>query len=46
MWKGNLLDYYGLKFLNYGCVQQTWEDPNEENPYLKVNDDDDPIGVI
>ena len=30
--KGNLRDYHGPIFWNYGCLPQTWEDPNgEEN---------------
>jgi len=44
--KGNLRDYHGPIFWNYGCIPQTWEDPNEEHPDLKVNGDDDPIDVV
>jgi inorganic pyrophosphatase len=44
--KGNLRDYHGPIFWNYGCIPQTWEDPNEEHPELKVNGDDDPIDVV
>jgi hypothetical protein len=38
--KGNLRDYHGPIFWNYGCLPQTWEDPNEEHPELKVFGDD------
>ena len=44
--KGNLRDYHGPIFWNYGCIPQTWEDPNEEHPVLKVFGDDDPIDVV
>lgn len=44
--KGNLRDYHGPIFWNYGCLPQTWEDPNETHPELKVNGDDDPIDVV
>jgi len=44
--KGNLRDYHGPIFWNYGCLPQTWEDPNAEHPELKVNGDDDPIDVV
>mmetsp|Transcript_14154 Transcript_14154/g.20907 ORF Transcript_14154/g.20907 Transcript_14154/m.20907 type:complete len:307 (+) Transcript_14154:63-983(+) len=44
--KGNLRDYHGPIFWNYGCLPQTWEDPNVEHPELKVNGDDDPIDVV
>ena len=37
--KGNLRDYHGPIFWNYGCLPQTWEDPNgtyvqAENIYI------------
>lgn len=44
--KGKLRDYHGPIFWNYGCFPQTWEDPNEEHPELKVFGDDDPIDVV
>ena len=44
--KGNLRDYHGPIFWNYGCLPQTWEDPNEEHPELKCFGDDDPIDVV
>lgn len=44
--KGNLRDYHGPIFWNYGCLPQTWEDPNEEHPELKIFGDDDPIDVV
>lgn len=46
MKKGKLRDYHGPIFWNYGCLPQTWEDPNEEHPELKVFGDDDPIDVV
>ena len=44
--KGALRDYHGPIFWNYGCLPQTWEDPNAEHPELKVLGDDDPIDVV
>lgn len=44
--KGKLRDYHGPIFWNYGCLPQTWEDPNEEHPELKCFGDDDPIDVV
>lgn len=44
--KGKLRDYHGPIFWNYGCMPQTWEDPNHEHPELKVFGDDDPIDVV
>lgn len=44
--KGKLRDYHGPIFWNYGCLPQTWEDPNEKHPELKVFGDDDPIDVV
>jgi len=44
--KGKLRDYHGPIFWNYGCLPQTWEDPNEEHPVLKVFGDNDPIDVV
>jgi inorganic pyrophosphatase len=44
--KGKLRDYHGPIFWNYGCLPQTWEDPNEEHPELKVNGDNDPVDVV
>jgi len=44
--KGKLRDYHGPIFWNYGCLPQTWEDPTEEHPELKVFGDDDPIDVV
>ena len=44
--KGKLRDYHGPIFWNYGCLPQTWEDPNHEHPVLKVLGDNDPIDVV
>ncbi|KAL9186218.1 hypothetical protein ACHAXT_005456 [Thalassiosira profunda] len=46
MKKGKLRDYHGPIFWNYGCLPQTWEDPNEKHPELKCFGDDDPIDVV
>eukprot|EP00816_Leptocylindrus_hargravesii_P013848 CAMPEP_0196808596 /NCGR_PEP_ID=MMETSP1362-20130617/8577_1 /TAXON_ID=163516 /ORGANISM="Leptocylindrus danicus, Strain CCMP1856" /LENGTH=280 /DNA_ID=CAMNT_0042182995 /DNA_START=42 /DNA_END=884 /DNA_ORIENTATION=- len=44
--KGKLRDYHGPIFWNYGCFPQTWENPNDEHPELKVFGDNDPIDVV
>ncbi|KAL7516253.1 hypothetical protein ACHAWX_001288 [Stephanocyclus meneghinianus] len=44
--KGKLRDYHGPIFWNYGCIPQTWENPNEEHPELKCFGDNDPIDVV
>jgi inorganic pyrophosphatase len=44
--KGALRYYHGPIFWNYGCIPQTWEDPNEEHPELKVFGDNDPVDVV
>lgn len=44
--KGKLRDYHGPIFWNYGCLPQTWEDPNVEHPELKCFGDNDPIDVV
>jgi len=44
--KGKLRDYHGPIFWNYGCLPQTWEDPNAEHPELKCFGDDDPIDIV
>lgn len=44
--KGKLRDYHGPIFWNYGCLPQTWEDPNSEHPELKCFGDNDPIDVV
>ena len=46
MKKGKLRFYHGPIFWNYGCLPQTWENPNEEHPVLKCFGDDDPIDVV
>lgn len=33
-------------FWNYGCLPQTWEDPNIEHPVVKCMGDNDPIDVV
>jgi inorganic pyrophosphatase len=44
--KGKLRDYHGPIFWNYGCLAQTWEDPNEKHPELGFFGDNDPIDVV
>eukprot|EP00635_Sarcinochrysidales_sp_CCMP3193_P003371 CAMPEP_0118897080 /NCGR_PEP_ID=MMETSP1166-20130328/4636_1 /TAXON_ID=1104430 /ORGANISM="Chrysoreinhardia sp, Strain CCMP3193" /LENGTH=284 /DNA_ID=CAMNT_0006836147 /DNA_START=29 /DNA_END=883 /DNA_ORIENTATION=+ len=44
--KGKLRFYHGPIFWNYGCIPQTWENPNEEHPELKCFGDNDPIDVV
>jgi inorganic pyrophosphatase len=44
--KGNLRDYHGPIFWNYGCLPQTWEDPGAKHPELGFFGDDDPIDVV
>eukprot|EP00600_Ochromonadales_sp_CCMP1393_P008793 CAMPEP_0174976106 /NCGR_PEP_ID=MMETSP0004_2-20121128/12839_1 /TAXON_ID=420556 /ORGANISM="Ochromonas sp., Strain CCMP1393" /LENGTH=254 /DNA_ID=CAMNT_0016227081 /DNA_START=67 /DNA_END=831 /DNA_ORIENTATION=+ len=46
MKKGKLRDYHGPIFWNYGCLPQTWEDPNVENPDVKAFGDNDPVDVV
>ena len=44
--KGKLRDYHGPIFWNYGCLPQTWEDPNIMHPVLKCKGDNDPVDVV
>lgn len=44
--KGKLRDYHGPIFWNYGCLPQTWEDPNIEHPVIKCKGDNDPVDVV
>lgn len=44
--KGKLRDYHGPIFWNYGCLPQTWEDPNVEHPEVKCFGDNDPLDVV
>lgn len=46
MKKGALRFYHGPIFWNYGCLPQTWEDPNHKHPELGCFGDDDPIDVV
>lgn len=43
---GSLRDYHGPIFWNYGCLPQTWEDPNVIHPELKCFGDNDPLDVV
>ena len=44
--KGKLRDYHGPIFWNYGCLPQTWEDPNVMHPEVKCKGDNDPVDVV
>ena len=44
--KGLLRDYHGPIYWNYGCIPQTWEDPNVVHPVVKCIGDNDPIDVV
>eukprot|EP01036_Dinobryon_divergens_P032880 gene32880-42557_t len=44
--KGKLRDYHGPIFWNYGCLPQTWEDPNILHPEVKCKGDNDPVDVV
>jgi inorganic pyrophosphatase len=44
--KGKLRDYHGPIFWNYGCLPQTWENPNVVHPELKCKGDNDPVDVV
>jgi inorganic pyrophosphatase len=44
--KGKLRDYHGPIFWNYGCLPQTWEDPNVVHPEVKCKGDNDPVDVV
>eukprot|EP00597_Dinobryon_sp_UTEXLB2267_P015041 CAMPEP_0170113420 /NCGR_PEP_ID=MMETSP0020_2-20130122/9879_1 /TAXON_ID=98059 /ORGANISM="Dinobryon sp., Strain UTEXLB2267" /LENGTH=259 /DNA_ID=CAMNT_0010339775 /DNA_START=798 /DNA_END=1577 /DNA_ORIENTATION=+ len=44
--KGKLRDYHGPIFWNYGCLPQTWEDPNILHPVVKCKGDNDPVDVV
>lgn len=44
--KGKLRDYHGPIFWNYGCLPQTWEDPNVLNAAVNCKGDNDPVDVV
>jgi inorganic pyrophosphatase len=44
--KGKLRDYHGPIFWNYGCLPQTWEDPNVLNIAVNCKGDNDPVDVV
>eukprot|EP01039_Chlorochromonas_danica_P007163 gene7163-7921_t len=44
--KGKLRDYHGPIFWNYGCLPQTWEDPNVLHPVVNAKGDNDPLDVV
>ena len=45
--KGKLRDYHGPLYWNYGCLPQTWEDPNVANAEVEnYMGDNDPLDVV
>jgi inorganic pyrophosphatase len=44
--KGKLRDYHGPIFWNYGCLPQTWENPNVLHPVAQCKGDNDPVDVV
>jgi len=46
MKKGQLRDYHGPIFWNYGMMPQTWEDPGHLHPVLGVKGDGDPLDIV
>ena len=44
--KGKLRDYHGPIFWNYGCLPQTWENPNILHPGANAKGDNDPVDVV
>ena len=44
--KGKLRDYHGPIFWNYGCLPQTWENPNILHPEVQCKGDNDPVDVV
>jgi inorganic pyrophosphatase len=43
---GELREYHGPIFWNYGMLPQTWEDPGTEHPATKCSGDNDPLDVV
>lgn len=43
---GQLREYHGPIFWNYGFFPQTWEDPSVEHPDMHVLGDNDPLDVV
>merc|ERR1719210_3292766 len=44
--KDKLCEYHTQIYWNYGMFPQTWEDPANEHPELKVVGDNDPLDVL
>lgn len=44
--KGKLRDYHGPIYWNYGMFPQTWENPADEHPEMKILGDNDPLDVV
>lgn len=44
--KGKMRYYHGPIYWNYGCLPQTWEDPNVRNEEVKYLGDNDPLDVV
>lgn len=44
--KGLPREYHGPIFWNYGCLPQTWEDPQVKHNHLGAFGDNDPVDVV
>ncbi|OQR96876.1 inorganic pyrophosphatase [Achlya hypogyna] len=44
--KGNLRFYHFDSLVNYGCIPQTWEDPEHVDESTRYGGDNDPIDVV
>ncbi|OQS03653.1 hypothetical protein THRCLA_04030 [Thraustotheca clavata] len=44
--KGNLRFYHFDSLVNYGCIPQTWEDPEHIDESTRYGGDNDPIDVV
>lgn len=43
---GEVRDYHGPVYWNYGALPRTWEDPSVKHPDLHVKGDNDPVDVV
>jgi len=44
--KGELREYHGPIYWNYGFLPQTWEDPTVEHPLIRAFGDNDPLDIV
>ena len=42
----NIYIYIYIVCRNYGCLPQTWEDPNILHPVVNCKGDNDPVDVV